>query len=169
MKGLGTYASGTRYDSMAAIKRANKRAGYYFFESATMGFFNSRIHTRNPIDGRYFVTGERPGREHPWKYSLRMVQPDGDVDTIGDFGQFGSKESAIRYAKKLVKMSKGVPDNPVKGGFSQETIAKNIKLLVREGRAQKQAVAIAYASARASWRRRNTRGPFPRHLRGKRC
>ena len=91
------------------------------------------------------------------------------IETIGEHGQFSTKESATSYARKLAAMEKDVPDNPVKGGSSKETIAKNIKLLVREGRDQKQAVAIAYASARASWRRRNTRGAFPRHLRGKRC
>ena len=64
-------------------------------------------------------------------------------------------------------MEKGIPDNPIKRGYSKETMDKNISMLIREGRDDKQAVAIAYASARASWRRRNTRGAFPAHLRGK--
>jgi hypothetical protein len=47
---------------------------------------------------------------------------------------------------------------PLKRGSSRETVSKNISELVRSGRDQKQAVAIALSEARRS-RRKGRRRP----------
>lgn len=39
---------------------------------------------------------------------------------------------------------------PLKKGYSKETVAKNIKTEMKHGKPQKQAVAIALASAKES-------------------
>jgi hypothetical protein len=51
---------------------------------------------------------------------------------------------------------------PLKKGYSKATIGKNIRSEVRAGRPAKQAVAIAYSTARAAAKKAGKR---PSHLR----
>ena len=92
-----------KYESMAAIKRANKRAGRFWFSKDTMRFFSTRIHTRTPIGGCYFVTSERMDYSYPWKYSVRKADDKGSIETIGDVGQLSTRAAAIAHAKKHSK------------------------------------------------------------------
>jgi hypothetical protein len=54
--------------------------------------------------------------------------------------------------------------NPLKRGWSPQVIWSNVRLLTSEGRPRKQALAIAFSSARKSYRGRHPRGRFPSHL-----
>ena len=55
----------------------------------------------------------------------------------------------------------------MRDGHDREVIGRNIAELVKEGYAQKQAIAIAYRSARLSWRRENPKGRLPDRLKGR--
>jgi len=46
---------------------------------------------------------------------------------------------------------------PLKRGYSRKTISKNIRTMMREGRPQKQAVAIALNTARRAKRSKSKR------------
>lgn len=153
--------------TVADAKKLNASKGFHWFEKETMRFFNTRIHGRNLIGGRYFITSERMDERFPYRYSVRKINLDGSVDTIGDFRQHASLEAAKKAAKQLSKLGEGVPNNPVKDGFDKETIGQNIRLLMREGREQAQAVAIALDAARRSYRETHPRGRFPKHLQPK--
>ena len=78
----------------------NKRTGHPFFDVAAMGGFYSRAQTIPPYRGRVFVTSEKFSYNSPRKYSVREVQPDGGIRTIGGFGAFTSRQSAHRFAEK---------------------------------------------------------------------
>jgi len=54
---------------------------------------------------------------------------------------------------------------PLRNGYSEATISRNIAELIDAGRAPAQAEAIAYDKARESWRKRHPSGPWPAHLR----
>jgi hypothetical protein len=157
------------FKTIAQVKKANKAAGMHFFSKDTMQVWNSRIHGKNLIGGRYFITSEQ--YDHwPRHYTVRMVKNvKGHIETVGGGpnkpqGSFHELADAREYANKLAAMRKGIPTNPIREGFDKETIALNIGLLMREGREQAQAVAIALKSARASYREHNPRGRWPKHL-----
>lgn len=77
----------------------NKNTGHHFFDAATMRGFHSRVQTIPPYRGRVFVTSEKFSWNSPRRYSVREVQPDGRIETIGGFGAFTSRQSAHRFAE----------------------------------------------------------------------
>ena len=76
--------------------------GGHFFDTDTMRFFSSRIGIiRSKGDDYYFVTSERPPHG-PRQFSVRHMDIDGDINTVGDFC------SLTRYmAEKTVKQLAG--------------------------------------------------------------
>lgn len=92
-----------QYKTMAEIKSANKLAGYYFFERASMRFFDSCVES-GVYQGRYFVTSEQfhgsQGSE-PRKYTVRVCGPDGDIDTVGEFQGYRTKQDAVAAIRRL--------------------------------------------------------------------
>jgi hypothetical protein len=54
--------------------------------------------------------------------------------------------------------------NPIKSGYGKQTVSENIAKLVREGRTQKQAIAIALHAGRQMYRKRYPSGPYPHWL-----
>lgn len=85
------------------IARANSQAGQHFFEADTMRFFRSRV--LEPVyGGRFFVTSEKndgPGYEYPRLYTVREFMPDGSIESLGEFQEYGTAaqaRAAIRRA-----------------------------------------------------------------------
>ena len=85
--------------TMNQLERYNGNRNYYFFSPDTMRFFSSRIQTLPPYKGRVFVTSERRNWNSPRLYSVRVIQPSGNIETIGDFQGFTTRQSAHAYAK----------------------------------------------------------------------
>ena len=85
--------------TMSHIKSFCWNRGSHFFSPDTMRFFSSRIQTTPPYKGRVFVTSERYNWNHPRLYTVRVVHPSGNIETIGDFQGFTSRQSAHSYAK----------------------------------------------------------------------
>lgn len=93
------------YRDMDDVRRANAQRGHHFFEAGALRFFRSRIGTEL-YGGRYFVTSEQfvpsSGRPEPRRYTIREVTPDGSIETVGDFQQYGSGSAARRAIRSLV-------------------------------------------------------------------
>lgn len=98
--------------TIADLKAANARAGFHFFERATMRFFDSRIVPAGPYCGAggvYFVTSEQfhgsQGSEAR-KFTVRQFNPTtGDIDTAGRFNEIRTIEDARVTAKAFARGS----------------------------------------------------------------
>ncbi len=94
------------YTTTAQIKQANAKAGGKWFSKNNMEYFNTII-VRQVFGGRYFITSERDGWGMAWdgrrRYSIRMVDEDAQIETVGEFGQYATKEAAIKAARRIVE------------------------------------------------------------------
>ena len=85
--------------TMAQIKQANRDAGQHFFERGTMRFFRSKVATRRPINGAYFVTSEQFDDNSPRLYTVRRVDlQTGKIDTVGEFQAWRTLRAAKSVA-----------------------------------------------------------------------
>lgn len=88
------------------IKELNRKRGQHWFSPSTMRFFNSRVPSDNTplINNQYFISSERMDWEHPREYSIRRWSGrEKNIDTIGEFGSFKSRQQAMRKLKELLK------------------------------------------------------------------
>lgn len=97
------------YQTMADVKAANKSIGNHWFDRGSMAFFNTKIVT-SLIDGKYFVTSEfcdhSDGTREPTKFTVRMAEPDGTIDTVGEFQQYEKWADAMEAVRELVRGAK---------------------------------------------------------------
>lgn len=85
------------WPSVDAIKRANREAEHHFFDAGTLRFFNSRV-LSGVIGNRYFITSERydhsDGSSEPRRYTVRVADDAGRIDTVGDFQEWSTAAQA---------------------------------------------------------------------------
>lgn len=99
-----------RYRTLDDIKERNRRLGHCWFEPATMRFFSSRVQSTiyPTADGRaYFVSSERNTHRSVTEgrrlYTVRIAQPDGEIDTVGEFQQYRTGRAAHAAARRLAE------------------------------------------------------------------
>ena len=83
------------------LKQANKRVGKHFFDEGALRFFDSKVHSVvYPVaDGWLFLTSEQfhdlvTRISHPRRYTIRKMLQNADIETVGEFQEFPSFESA---------------------------------------------------------------------------
>jgi hypothetical protein len=86
---------------MRTIKESNQLADKHFFDRSTMRFFRSKVATRRPLGGQYFVTSEQENPSAPRLYTVRQILESGDIITVGEFQQYKSLEAAKNAIKLL--------------------------------------------------------------------
>lgn len=89
------------FRTMADVKQRNAEIGHHFFDADTLRFFSSRIGGQL-FGGRYFITSERYDQTTPRRYTVRLVNPDGSIDTVGEFQQYATLDAARRAVSTLL-------------------------------------------------------------------
>ena len=88
-----------QYNSVAAIKRKNKREGYHFFSIKTMRFWGSKVYGEL-YGGCVFVTSERT-YDDTTRYNIRVGMSNGSIHSYSYGTDFGTLEDAKAIAKRL--------------------------------------------------------------------
>jgi hypothetical protein len=97
-----------QFDTVADLAAANTRAGMHWFSRENKKFARSRVLPMLYKGQRliWFVSSEKSGWEDssPRRFSVRVFDPaDASVNTVGEFGGFGSAEDARDHAKATAK------------------------------------------------------------------
>lgn len=93
------------WKTLAEIKRANKAAGRFWFEPATLQFFRSIVHD-DVYGGRLFISSEQfeasDGTKAPRTWSIRVCHDDGEIHTL-DKRKYKSLNEAEQTVKLIVR------------------------------------------------------------------
>ena len=84
----------------------------HWFDDSTRRFFGCRI-LPTVYGGRWFITSEKDngvvlsdGKLHAaWngerRYTIRLAKADGGIETVGEFGQYATRNEAIKAVRPL--------------------------------------------------------------------
>jgi|SRR6187402_1895917 len=79
------------------IKDAHARFGGNWFSKDTMRYWGTRVHSA-VYGGTYFVSSEGDF-DHVRVYTVRRIDSDGSISTVGDFGAYATSRQAHKAAK----------------------------------------------------------------------
>jgi hypothetical protein len=85
------------FNTIAEVKKANKAKGQHFFDKDTLAFFGSNVYNGlyTVNDRQFFITSEDNFNRTEKGFTIREAMPDGDIETVGEFLQYETKEQAI--------------------------------------------------------------------------
>lgn len=93
--------------TMYQLEQYHSSLGYHFFSVNNRSGFDSRVQTIPPYKGRVFVTSERRSDRYPRRYSVRYIDTDGIIITVGGFQAFESRHNAHAFAKAYAQENFG--------------------------------------------------------------
>lgn len=93
------------FTHIGEIRYENERAGQHWFSPESLRWFGSRI-GRTVYGGRYFITSEQDtygAWSNERRYTIRVADARGNIDTVGEFGQYATSAEARRAVLAIVK------------------------------------------------------------------
>lgn len=97
-----TQTRPTNFANVEEVRQANKAIGNHWFDAGSMRFFNSQvIGSDKLINKRFFISSEQFDAGSPRLYTIRLVLPNGEVDTYGEFQAYETRKEAIAAAHKI--------------------------------------------------------------------
>jgi hypothetical protein len=85
------------FNTIAEVKKTNKAKGLHFFDKGTLAFFGSNVYNGlyTVNDRQFFITSEDNFNRTEKGFTIREAMTDGDIETVGEFLQYSTKEQAI--------------------------------------------------------------------------
>ena len=99
---MKTETKPTEFNNVNEVRSFNKSIGHHWFDSSSMRFFNSRINGADKlINKRFFISSEQFDASSPRLYTIRLVLPNGEVGTYGEFQAYKTRKEAIKAAHSI--------------------------------------------------------------------
>ena len=92
----------TTFRTIQQIINFHESKGMHFFSAGSKRFFNSRIHS-DVYGGCVFVTSEKFDWKSPRLFTVRKIDQNGNIETIGDFQGYDTRSKAHTAAKNFAK------------------------------------------------------------------
>ncbi len=89
------------FASVSEIAALNQSIGHHWFSKATMKFFNSKTYG-SVHHGRYFISSEKFNSDSQRRFTIRVVQPDGSIDTVGEFQAYTTYKAAWKALDDMI-------------------------------------------------------------------
>lgn len=101
MSPAATWKNATSTDAIAYL---NEHIGHYWFSKETLRFFKSKIY--GPVYGTeygrfLFISSEKRDDERR-KFTIREMEPDGSIETVGEFQAYGTYKAAEKAIRELL-------------------------------------------------------------------
>tara|TARA_Y100000593_G_scaffold31038_1_gene61365 strand:- start:1785 stop:2099 length:315 start_codon:yes stop_codon:yes gene_type:complete len=96
------------FETMQSLKKFSLQQGEIFFERRILAHCRQEPQAAAPYAGRVFVVSSQKGFGHPRRYTIHMISNAGEIQTIGQFQQFGSKIEAHNFARHFAMCMKNV-------------------------------------------------------------
>ena len=76
----------------------------YWFSLDTKRFFSSRFtdYGYRLVNDIYFISSEKNGYNHPRKYSIRIMDKNGEINNIGEFQEHNTLNNAKSKLAKIL-------------------------------------------------------------------
>lgn len=112
-----TPVLGYPFASIAAVRAANS----LWFSPDTMRWFGSRVETAL-LGKRYFVTSEKGAHDgDPRRFTIREVTPSADIETVGEFRAYATKQEARAEALRLLAAIASAEPSAAPGEYETPT------------------------------------------------
>jgi len=84
--------------SLKEVQEISKKKHRHFFDGQAIEFWGSKIHSKELIKEKYFITSEDNFQQTKRFFTVREFDVQtGKVETIGKFQQFETLEEAEKY------------------------------------------------------------------------
>lgn len=139
------------YLSIADIKDANQRAGNHWFTPEAMRSFSSKVY--EPVyHGRFFISSEQDKYNNDSReYSIRYADNTGQIQTVGDFQAYATKDKAERALRRFLTGAEPWPltwrGDPMTFPASPEQAKESIGAALEAAKSAKSRISHAVSFA----------------------